>query len=79
MFTDLTDTEWTTLDAFEDSAYTLAAVRVLLPPELDALSYIWPDEHIDEPWPATDFGRDELRDYLDRCRTWRQRYERCRS
>ena len=76
VFTDLTGTEWSTLDAFEDSAYTLAAVRVLLPFELDALSYIWPGEHIDETWSATDFGRDELIDYLDRCRSWRHRYER---
>jgi gamma-glutamylcyclotransferase (GGCT)/AIG2-like uncharacterized protein YtfP len=78
VFTDLTDAEWTTLDAFEDPAYTLAAVRVLHPLEADALAYIWQGEHIDHPWSTADFGRDELADYLDRCRRWRQRYEQPR-
>ena len=77
VFTDLTDTEWTTLDAFEDPDYTLATVRVLLPTELeiDALSYIWRGDHIDQSWSAIDFGRDKLTNYVDRCRNWRQRYE----
>jgi gamma-glutamylcyclotransferase (GGCT)/AIG2-like uncharacterized protein YtfP len=77
VFTDLTDTEWATLDAFEDPAYTLAAVRVLLSTEIEmeALSYIWRGDHIDQPWLITDFGRNELTNYLDRCRNWRQRYE----
>ncbi|MDQ3152277.1 MAG: gamma-glutamylcyclotransferase [Actinomycetota bacterium] len=75
VFTDLTDAEWTTLDAFEDPAYTLAAVRVLRPVETDALAYIWRGEHVDQPWSTADFGRDELADYLDRCRRWRRRYE----
>jgi len=77
VFTDLTDTEWATLDAFEDPAYTLAAVRVLFSTEIemDVLSYIWRDDHIDQPWLATDFDRNELANYLDRCRNWRQRYE----
>ena len=76
VFTDLTDTEWATLDAFEDPAYTLASVRVLLSTEIemDALSYIWRGDHIDQPWSATDFGRNELANYLNRCRNWRQRY-----
>ena len=78
IYTDLTDTEWATLDAFEDPTYTLATVRVLLPSgiERDALSYVWRgDEHIDQPWSLADFGRDELIDYLNRCRSWRRRYE----
>ena len=78
IYTDLTNTEWATLDAFEDPAYTLATIRVLLPSEIerDALSYIWQgDEHIDQPWSLTDFGRDELIDYLSRCRSWRRRYQ----
>jgi gamma-glutamylcyclotransferase (GGCT)/AIG2-like uncharacterized protein YtfP len=76
VFTDLTDTEWATLDAFEDPAYTLTTVRVLLSAEIemDALSYVWRGDYIDQSWPATDFGRDELANYLDRCRNWRQRY-----
>jgi gamma-glutamylcyclotransferase (GGCT)/AIG2-like uncharacterized protein YtfP len=77
VFTDLTNTEWDTLDAFEDPAYTLATVRVMLSTEieLDALSYIWRGDHIEQPWSATDFGRDELTNYLHRCRSWRQCYE----
>ena len=77
VFTDLTDTEWATLDAFEDPAYNLATVRVLLSTEIemDALSYIWRGHHINQPWLASDFGRNELANYLDRCRNWRQRYD----
>jgi hypothetical protein len=76
IFTDLTNTEWTTLDAFEDPAYTLATVRVLSPEaEMEALSYLWRGEHIDHPWSAADFGRNELINYLDRCRNWRRRYD----
>ena len=77
VFTDLTDIEWATLDAFEDPDYTLATVRVLLSAELkmDGLSYVWRGKHIDQPWSATEFSRDKLANYLDRCRNWRQRYE----
>ncbi len=75
VFTDLTDAEWATLDAFEDPAYTLAPVQVLPPLETGALAYIWQGEHVDQPWSTAHFGRDELTDYLDRCRRWRQRYE----
>jgi gamma-glutamylcyclotransferase (GGCT)/AIG2-like uncharacterized protein YtfP len=77
VFTDLTGTEWATLDAFEDPAYTLTAIRVLLSTEIDtdALAYIWRGDHIDKPWSATNFSRDKLANYLDRCRNWRQRYE----
>jgi gamma-glutamylcyclotransferase (GGCT)/AIG2-like uncharacterized protein YtfP len=77
LFTDLTGTEWAILDAFEDPAYTVATVRVLLSTkvEMNALSYVWRGQHIDQPWSAIDFGRNELTNYLDRCRNWRQRYE----
>jgi gamma-glutamylcyclotransferase (GGCT)/AIG2-like uncharacterized protein YtfP len=77
VFTDLANTEWIILNAFEDSAYTLTTVRLLLPDknEVDALSYVWGGEHIDQPWSATDFRRHELINYLDRCHNWRQRYE----
>jgi hypothetical protein len=74
IFTDLTDIEWKTLDAFEDPAYTLAAVRIL-PLETDALTYTWRGKHIDQPWSTADFARDQLAEYLDRCRSWRRRYE----
>lgn len=74
VFTDLTDAEWNTLDAFEDPTYTLAAVRVL-PLETETLTYIWWGEHIDQPWSITNFDHNELASYLDRCRRWRRRYE----
>jgi gamma-glutamylcyclotransferase (GGCT)/AIG2-like uncharacterized protein YtfP len=78
VFTDLTDAEWTTLDAFEDPAYTLTAVR-LLPLETNALAYTWRGDHVDQPWSTADFSRDELADYLDCCRKWRRRYEQLNS
>ena len=74
LFTDLTDDEWATLDAFEDPTYTLAAVRVLAPLETDALAYIWRGEHVDQTWSTIEFGREELADYLDRCLSWRRHY-----
>ncbi|MDQ3763543.1 MAG: gamma-glutamylcyclotransferase [Actinomycetota bacterium] len=79
VFTDLTDVEWATLNAFEDPAYTLAAVRVLTPLETNALTYIWQGEHVDQAWSTAEFGNIELADYLDRCRKWRRRYEQCDS
>lgn len=75
LFTDLTDAEWATLDAFEDPAYALTAVRVSASLETDALAYIWQGEHLDQPWSSMEFGRDELADYLDRCLSWRRHYE----
>lgn len=77
VFTDLTASEWATLDAFEDSAYTLAAIRVLLlsKTETAALSYVWRGKHLNQPWSPADLGRDELTNYLARCCSWRQRYE----
>lgn len=75
VFTDLTDTEWAILDAFEDPAYTLTAVRVMLPVETEAFTYRWDGKHVDQGWSIADFSRDELADYLDRCRRWRRLYE----
>jgi gamma-glutamylcyclotransferase (GGCT)/AIG2-like uncharacterized protein YtfP len=77
IFTDLTNAEWATLDAFEDPAYVLAAVRVLTPLQTDALTYIWRGEHVDQSWATADLARHELADYLDRCRSWRRRYDQC--
>ena len=79
LLTDLTDAEWSTLDAFEDPDYTLAAVRVMIPLETDARTYIWKGEHVDQPWSTVEFGRDELANYLDRCLGWRRRYDQRRA
>ena len=77
IFTDLTDAEWATLDTFEDPAYTLAVVRVLTPLETDAFTYIWRGEHAGQSWSTAELGRHELADYLDRCLSWRRRYDQC--
>jgi gamma-glutamylcyclotransferase (GGCT)/AIG2-like uncharacterized protein YtfP len=79
LFTDLTDADWATLDAFEDPAYTLAAVRVLAPLETDALAYIWRGEHVNQPWSTIEFEHDELAEYLNRCLNWRRHYEQRNS
>ena len=71
VFTDLTEVEWATLDAFEDPAYTLAPVRAFAPLDIDTLAYTWRGEHVDQPWSTADFGRDERADYLNRCLLWR--------
>ncbi|MCA1708707.1 MAG: gamma-glutamylcyclotransferase [Actinobacteria bacterium] len=75
VFTDLTNAEWAILDAFEDPAYTLAAVRVLAPLGMDAFAYVWRGEHVDKPWSTVDFEGNELADYVDLCRNWRRRYD----
>ncbi|MGH3669699.1 MAG: gamma-glutamylcyclotransferase family protein [Pseudonocardiaceae bacterium] len=74
VFTDLTDTEWEILDAFEDPAYTLTPLRVMTLLETDALAYTWQGEHTDQLWVSTEFGHHDLADYLNRCRTWRRHY-----
>ncbi|HEY6422925.1 MAG TPA: gamma-glutamylcyclotransferase family protein [Pseudonocardiaceae bacterium] len=79
VFTDLTDAEWATLDAFEDPDYTLATVRVMSPLETDARTYLWRGEHVDQSWSTVEFGRDDLADYLDRCLGWRRRYDQRRA
>lgn len=79
VFTDLTDVEWATLDTFEDPDYTLTPVRVLTPLETDALTYIWRGEHVDQSWSTAEFGRKELADYLNRCLSWRRRYDQRRA
>lgn len=75
VFTDLTDTEWEILDAFEDPAYTLTPLRVMTFLETDALAYTWRGEHTDQLWVCTEFGHHDLADYLNRCRTWRRHYD----
>lgn len=75
VFTDLTGAEWAILDAFEDPAYALTAVRVMLPVETEAFAYRWDGKYVNQGWSITDFSRDELADYLDRCRRWRRLYE----
>ncbi|MGH2775282.1 MAG: gamma-glutamylcyclotransferase family protein [Actinomycetota bacterium] len=77
LYTDLTDTEWATLDAFEDPTYTLIAIEVLPGPR-PALAYTWPDEHLPGAWTLDGFSATDLTLYLERCGVWRQRYEQKR-
>jgi gamma-glutamylcyclotransferase (GGCT)/AIG2-like uncharacterized protein YtfP len=77
VFIDLTNAEWAILDAFEDPAYTLTAVRILPSLETDALAYVWRGEHVNQSWSTAEFGRDELIDYLDRCINWKRHYDQC--
>ncbi len=74
LYTDLTDSEWATLDAFEDPAYTLTTIEVL-PDQRPALAYIWPAEPLPSVWTLDNFSATDLTRYLERCGAWRHRYE----
>jgi gamma-glutamylcyclotransferase (GGCT)/AIG2-like uncharacterized protein YtfP len=75
LFIDLTNTEWALLDAFEDPDYRLTPLTVSTPLETNALAYVWQGEHTNQPWARAKFESQDLTDYLNRCRTWRHRYE----
>lgn len=74
LLTDLTDTEWRTLDAFEDERYHLAALTT----NGNATAYAYvdtPDGHDEtRPWDKTTFARTHLPAYLERCTAWRHHY-----
>ncbi|GLY19390.1 gamma-glutamylcyclotransferase [Kineosporia rhizophila] len=74
LFTDLTVAEWQTLDAFEAPTYALTRVETSAGP---AYVYASPANHALTPgeWDVEAFGSEQLPNYLDRCRAWRQRYE----
>lgn len=74
LYTDLSAPDWATLDAFEDPTYTLTTIEVIPGPRL-ALAYVWPEEPLADAWSVDDLNADGLANYLERCRSWRQRYE----
>jgi gamma-glutamylcyclotransferase (GGCT)/AIG2-like uncharacterized protein YtfP len=75
VLTDLSRTEWHTLDAFEDPLYTLQQLR--LNDGHHAWAYVTELDPAALPhdWDINHFTNDELAPYIERCRRWRQRYE----
>lgn len=78
VYTDLTQTEWVVLDAFEDPVYTLTEVR-LAPSNTTALAYVWPDAVEAAVWRPDSLTGNSLTEYLERCKRWRQRHEHAAS
>ena len=76
LITDLTPPEWRLLDAFEDDVYELR--RLTLTNGRHGWTYICADHTHAAPhdWDITTFERDHLTNYLKRCSTWRQKYEK---
>ena len=73
VYTDLTDTEWNVLDAFEDPTYSVEVVR--LRSDRASLAYVWPDEALADVWSTDSLAGDEMQAYLERCARWRARFE----
>jgi gamma-glutamylcyclotransferase (GGCT)/AIG2-like uncharacterized protein YtfP len=75
VLTDLSRTEWHTLDAFEDPLYTLQQLS------LNDGHHAWAyaTEHdpavLPHDWDINRFTHDELASYIERCQRWRRRYE----
>ncbi|MEO3785302.1 gamma-glutamylcyclotransferase family protein [Actinocorallia sp. B10E7] len=74
LLTDLGPHEWQLLDAFEDPVYDLC--RLDLTGGRHGWAYVCTPgtEILAEAWSADEFARFHLRDYVDRCTAWRQRY-----
>jgi hypothetical protein len=74
LITDLTADEWTLLDAFENPAYEVLSVDV--EDDGQAYAYVCGGElqPLDSRWDRQQFESIELTSYLERCATWRQRY-----
>nr|WP_269327908.1 gamma-glutamylcyclotransferase family protein [Kineosporia mesophila] len=74
LFTDLSIAEWNALDAFEAPGYALNRVDTSSGP---AYIYASPQDHglTPAPWDVEAFRAEQLPNYLDRCRAWRQRYD----
>jgi len=71
---DVDAAEWDALDCFEAPGYLLTRVTTSAGP-----AYVYaaaPDHGLTpQPWSLDRFRADELPNYLDRCRSWRQRYD----
>lgn len=74
VYINVTNDEMNTLDAFEDPDYQLVSLRTT-PGNVPAVSYVWPNDHLDCLWSLHDFQNNHSIAYLGRCRAWRQRYE----
>lgn len=73
VYTDLSDAEWSVLDAFEDPTYVVAPLVVSH--QRTALAYVWPNDSLPSTWTTASLDRDGLDAYLQRCRAWRARFE----
>ncbi len=75
IYRDLTPTEWVLLDHFEDSQYHLDRILVE-PDDVPVLTYTWDGPRLEATWRASEFGGVTLGQYVERCETWRIRYQR---
>ncbi|MHC1561807.1 gamma-glutamylcyclotransferase family protein [Actinomycetospora sp. C-140] len=73
VYTDLSDAEWSVLDAFENPTYVVAPLIVRH--GRTALAYVWPEESLPSTWTTASLDPDGLGAYLQRCRAWRSRFE----
>ncbi len=73
VYTDLSETEWNVLDAFEDPTYSVEVVR--LRAGRSSLAYVWPDEALLDSWSTGSLEGADMQTYLDRCARWRARWE----
>nr|WP_269781571.1 gamma-glutamylcyclotransferase family protein [Nocardia bovistercoris] len=71
LLTDLTNEEWSLLDRFEDTIYSLE--RVTTADRTDAWAYAWPNDFEDADWLLNEFERNELPSYITRCSAWLER------
>lgn len=73
VYTDLSEDEWAVLDAFEDPRYVVRPVK--LHQGRRALAYVWPGEALAQSWAVNSLDGDDMEAYLQRCQTWRGRFE----
>ncbi len=74
VFTDLTDDEWATVDAFEDPVYDLHEIPVADAPPAWAYASTSSPTATTHPWALETFVETELPAYLRSCRQWRARH-----
>ena len=75
LLTDLSPHEWRLLDAFEDPSYDLCPLDLTGGRRGWAYVCALGAETLPEPWSPDEFARFHLQDYVNRCTTWRQRYQ----
>ncbi|GAA4785745.1 hypothetical protein GCM10023200_19630 [Actinomycetospora chlora] len=73
VYTDLSETEWSVLDAFEDPTYSVEVVH--LTSGRSSLAYVWPDEVLADSWTTGSLEGADMQAYLERCARWRSGWE----
>ncbi|MBB5911314.1 gamma-glutamylcyclotransferase (GGCT)/AIG2-like uncharacterized protein YtfP [Nocardia transvalensis] len=66
----LTESEWETVDAFEDEEYVLRPIPVI-GEDKPVPTYIWTADVTRNDWHAEAFATDHLPRYLTHCARWR--------